>query len=151
MKNLLLIIGLVVLSGCSFQKFSRSEKPEINKDYNFSYADNPQDKKISIELESNSSSSMCMTNSTWPSQKGQLDGAAYRVFIIVKDKKYPYRNYEMNYCPFRECAITVKKGERIQAEIFYEDFELPESLYGESKKLTLDTEPFWCDQGKWMD
>ncbi len=125
--------------------------PEINKDYFFSYVDKPQNKKISIELESNSGSPMCMTNSTWPSDKGQLDGAAQRVYILIKGKKHPYRNYEMNYCPFKECAIKVERGEKIQAEIFYKDFDLPEMLYNESKQLILDVAPFWCDQGKWMD
>jgi hypothetical protein len=151
-KNLLLVLSVIAFSGCGFfQKINRSEKPEINKDYVFSYVDNLQDKKISILFESHSSSSLCMTNSTWPSNQGQLDGAARRVFIFVRDNKYPFKNYELNYCPFRECAIKVEKDEKIRAEIFYKDFELPEDLYSETKKLVLDVKPFWCDQGKWMD
>lgn len=152
MKNILLTFMLTMLFGCSlYEKFERCEAPRINKGYLFSYTDHPQEKKMSIEIQSNSSFPMCMTNSTWPSHQGQLDGAAQRVFIVVNGKRYPYKNYEMNYCPFRECAIEVTKRNRVQGDIFYKDFHLPEEIYDEPKELIFDAEPFWCAQGEWMD
>ncbi|RYY02165.1 MAG: hypothetical protein EOO53_14110 [Gammaproteobacteria bacterium] len=142
----------ILLAACSVgERLTRSATPEASRDYIFSSVDAPQAEKFIVNVSSISESAMCMTNSTWPSINGIIDGASRKVFIIVNDRKYPFKDHEMGYCPFKECAIRIKKAEKIEASLSYKDFDFPEELYSDPKRLIFDPKPFWCDQGKWLN
>lgn len=152
MRVILLTSILILLFGCgSLQKVTRAKSPENMRDFKFSYVDNIQYNKFYIEVSSLSIFPICMTHATWPTSKGELDGAHLTVFVVVNGVRFPYKNYELNYCPFRECAVQVKKGEKIEAAISYDHFDLPQKFYGEHKELIFYPSPFWCDKGDWMN
>ncbi len=140
------------IGGCSLDFSARKgEKPIDGKDYVFSAADAPSEKKFKLTLASLSQRQLCTTNAHWPSAAGYMDSATRIAAVVVAGRKYPFKDFNMGACFSKECAIRVENEKRLEAELFYRDFELPEDLYDRPKELSFEPAPFWCDEARWID
>ncbi|MBK8186912.1 MAG: hypothetical protein IPK77_06505 [Cellvibrio sp.] len=146
MKALFYVTLMVLSSGCtSIEKQKRSTYPVLNQDYFFSVEEKVEEMRFHLIIESKSKFPLCLSNSRWPSEIGAIDGASELVFVQIDKIKYPFKEMNMGYCPFKECAIKVEPSGIIKADIFYKDFNLPEHEYLKPKELILNPHPFWCE------
>jgi hypothetical protein len=150
---LVIAIVTLVVGGCSGNLATRSNESEpiVERDYAFSVSDIPAERRFKLTLEAKSRRLICTGKTRWPTGAGYMENASNKVSVIVGDRKYAYRDFEMDVCPFKACGNPVSNGMRLESSLFYRDFDLPEALYDAPKKLSYDLRPFWCDTAHWID
>lgn len=143
----------VVVAGCSSGPAANNDvvEPLIGRDYAFTALDVPTERRFKLILEAKSRRQICTGNSRWPTTAGYMEGASNRTFVIVGDRRYAYKDVDMDVCPSRVCGNPMDKGMRLESSLFYKDFSLPEALYGLPKSLSYSPRPFWCDTAHWID
>jgi hypothetical protein len=147
-----LLALLIALSGCFYGgRTEATSAPVAARDYLFQFADLPAERRFRLTLVALSKRKVCTGASHWPTAAGVVDNASTRVAIAVGERRIQYKDFDIEECFFRACGNPISKGQRLEAYLSYEDFELPVALYTQPKRLVFDPEPFWCDLGHWID
>ena len=146
------LIVCMAFGGCAGRaSMAEQTNPIPGKDYLFSYVDLPQEGRFKLTLVSKSSRDLCTGKSRWPTEAGYMENASGTTFVVLGEKRYSYKNFDMDVCPYRACGNPMTRGMRLESSLLYRDFDLPQSSYGLSKELGYDPRPFWCDEGRWID
>lgn len=146
-------IAALIVGGCSAQHTMMSDESEplIDRDYAFFVEDIPAEQRFKLILEARSSRLICTSNRRWPTEAGRMENASDKVFVVVDNRKFAYKDFDMDVCPFKACGNPMNTGMRVEASLFYRDFDLPKNLYDAPKVLLYDPQPFWCDNARWID
>lgn len=108
----------------------------------YHFADNPNKHQVELTYRNESKTSRCLSPEQWPNTAGKIDQGSDYVFLVVGDKRFPIEDFNTGYCP--GCATSVAPGKEVSAVISYKDFNLPENLTNESKRLEFKPKAFEC-------
>ncbi len=109
----------------------------------YQFTDFPQERKIKLEFFNNYAKTVCLLPEMWPDSKGKIDGAGDRMFLIVRENRYPVASFNTGYC-LGNCYLRVSPGEKITTFIPYDYFNIPEDLVFEKKRLEFIPYASFC-------
>jgi hypothetical protein len=123
--------------------------PMLSFDYDYTYVDVPEEKRLKLTLASKSSRKICVGHSEWPTH-GWMEpeyGEHYGVYLIVAGQIYSWNHPSrfVGECLEESCYHPLKRGEIAEGFLNYEDFGLPQESFSQPKELKFKPFPFWCE------
>jgi len=131
------MMALCLLVGCAATKI-------VSVPIQYRLVDHPSEGRIELIFRNESSMHLCISADYWPNAAGKLNQMGDRVFLVVKGERYPIEDFNTGYCVGKACAKRVAPGEQISGSIPYQDFDLPEKLWGEPKSLEFTPQAYAC-------
>ena len=105
--------------------------------------DHPEESRIELLWLNGTSKTVCLDAEAWPNQAGKMNQMSKSVFLVVGAERFPIEDFNTGYCPYGCTPLYVGPGEQISGSIPYRDFDLPERLRYEPKKLEFSPPHGW--------
>ncbi|MBP6014641.1 MAG: hypothetical protein KBA31_20605 [Alphaproteobacteria bacterium] len=112
---------------------------------NWSMVDDPAGKRVTLAYTNTLDREVCMSVGDWPNKFGKVNQMSETMYLVVKQQRFPIRDFNTGYCVGVECQIRVSPKATIRANIPYEEFGLPEELRYERKSLTYPVTGDFCE------
>jgi hypothetical protein len=150
MKRFLPVLYILLLAACTMTRgripseYKQTSKGTFPIPYEF--LDIPAERKVELRYHNDLGRTICLSPSHWPNQAGKIDGPDGKIVLVLSEKRFPLIDFNTGYCP--GCAQGVAPGETIIGFISYSDFNLPEELVNEGKKLEFTTYGYFCKKRK---
>lgn len=110
--------------------------------------DKPNEAKIEIDFFNDTPHTLCIDSSDWPTRTGTLSSMSESMALLVGEERFPIRDFDTGYCyakSYTDCSVRVSPGKTITAFIPYKEFNLPQRLWFEPKKLVYPVKATVCE------
>lgn len=143
MFRIILVTSALFCCACSVSLSAKSTAADFLF-IKWSMVDDPIGKRINLEYTNSLGRGVCVGAGDWPNKFGNVHQWSELMFLVVKERRFPIRDFNTGYC-VGECRIHVPPKATIRASIPYEEFALPEELHNEPKSLTYPVTGDFCE------